>query len=200
MIVPEDRQMAIDLIDEAVTTGARQHKACEVIEIDSTTLRRWKRQLREEQELKDRRKESAMERTPANKLSEDERAEIVEVCNQQKFKSLPPSQIVPMLADEGQYIASESSFYRVLREVDQINRRGRTEMPRNSVKPKGYKAKNPNEVWSWDITYLASALKGSFYYLYLIEDIFSRKIVGWEVHEKESAAHASVLVRKACLS
>ena len=200
MIVPEDRQMAIGLIDEAVTTGARQSKACEVIEIDTRTLRRWKQQLREEQRLTDRRKESAMERTPANKLTEEECTQIVEICNQPEYKSLPPSQIVPMLADEGQYIASESSFYRVLREEKQINRRGRAEAPRVVAKPKGYNAENPNEVWSWDITYLASALKGSFYYLYLIEDIYSRKIVGWEVHEKESAAHASVLVRKACLS
>ena len=200
MIIPEDRQMAIDLIGEAVSTGARQYKACEVIEIDSRTLRRWQKQLSEEQELTDRRKESAFTRTPANKLTEEERKQIVEVCNQPEYKSLPPSQIVPMLADKGEYIASESSYYRVLREEDQVNRRGRSEPPQTITKPKGYKAENPNEVWSWDITYLASSLKGSFYYLYLIEDIFSRKIVGWEIHGKESAAHASLLIRKACLS
>jgi len=84
--------------------------------------------------------------------------------------------------------------------ADQVNRRGRADAPRSHVKPKGYKADVPNQVWSWDIIYLASTLKGSFYYLYLIEDIYSRKIVGWEVHEKESAAHASVLVKKACLA
>lgn len=105
-----------------------------------------------------------------------------------------------MLADKGKYIASESSFYRVLREVDQVNRRGRAETPKTTSKPKGYKADGPNQVYSWDITYLASALKWSFYYLYLIEDIFSRKIAGWEVHEKESAAHASLLIRKTCLA
>ena len=67
-------------------------------------------------------------------------------------------------------------------------------------KPKGYKADGPNQVYSWDITYIASALKGNFYYLYLIEDIYSRKIVGWEIHESESAAHASLLIRKTCLA
>jgi len=154
MILSEDRQMAIELIDEAVNAGARQRKVCEVLEINARTLRRWQKQLREEERLLDRRK----------------------------------------------YIASESSYYRVLREVDQINRRGRAEAPKSRTKPKGFKAEKPNEVWSWDITYLASTLKGRFYYLYLIEDIFSRKIVGWEIHEKESAAHASVLIRKACLS
>ena len=91
MIIPEDRQMAIDLIGEAVSTGARQYKACEVIEIDSRTLRRWQKQLSEEQELTDRRKESAFTRTPANKLTEEERKQIVEVCNQPEYKSLPPS-------------------------------------------------------------------------------------------------------------
>ncbi len=200
MIISEDRQMAIELIDEAVTAGARQQRACEVVEIDARTLRRWQKQLREEQELKDRRKESAAAREPANKLAEHERTRILEVCNAPEYKSLPPSQIVPMLADKGEYIASESSYYRVLREADQVNRRGRAEAPKTVTKPKGYKAEAPNQVYSWDITYLASALKGSFYYLYLIEDIFSRKIVGWEVHENESAAHASLLIRKACLA
>ena len=200
MITPEDRQVAIDLIDEAVTAGARQQKACEVIEIDPRTLRRWQKQLQESCELKDRRKESAATREPANKLTPEERQWIVEVCNQPEYQSLPPSQIVPMLADQGAYIGSESTCYRVLREEDQINRRGHAEVPRNVSKPKGYKADGPNQVYSWDITYLASALKGSFYYLYLIVDIYSRKIVGWEVHEKESAAHASLLIRKACLA
>jgi len=200
MIAPEDRQIAIDLIEEATRAGARQEEACKVIEVSTCTLRRWQKQLKEEQDLKDRRKESAASRTPANKLTEEERREIIAVCNQPEHKNLPPSQIVPILADQGRYIASESSYYRVLREVDQVNRRGRAELPKTVAKPKGYKADGPNQVFSWDITYLASALKGSFYYLYLIEDIYSRKIVGWEVHEKESAAHASLLIRKACLA
>jgi len=159
MIIPEDRQMAINLIDETVTAGARQHKACEVIEISPRTLCRWQQQLQEEQGLKDRRKDSAASRTPANKLSERERELIIETCNQPEYKSLPPSQIVPMLADQGEYIASESSFYRVLGEADQINRRGRAETPKNVSKPKGYMADGPNQVYSWDITYRAPNLR-----------------------------------------
>lgn len=99
------------------------------------------------------------------------------ICNQPEYKSLPPSQIVPRLADYGEYIASESSFYRVLREVDQIHRRGRGSPPRTVPKLEGFLATKPNEVWSWDITFLASSLRGTFYRLYLILDIFSRKIV-----------------------
>jgi transposase InsO family protein len=199
LIVPEDRHIAIDLIDEAVTAGARCFKACTVLEIDVRTLQRWKKALDEQHSLEDKRKAAAAERTPANKLSDEEREAILTVCKQQEYQSLPPSQIVPRLADNGEYIASESSFYRVLREADQVHRRGRSNPPRTVPKPEGFKATGPNQVWSWDITYLASIIRGSFYRLYLVLDIFSRKIVGWEVHESESADHASVLIRKACL-
>lgn len=199
MISSEDRQMAIQLIDEAMTAGARQANACQVMGIDARTLRRWKKQLLVSLELQDQRKIAAADRVPTNKLTEAEQVQIIETCNLPEYKSLPPSQIVPMLADKGKYIASESSFYRTLRAVDQVNRRGRAEMPKSRQKPKGYNATGPNQIWSWDITYLASTLRGVFYYLYLVEDVFSRKIVGWEIHESESAEHASLLIRKACL-
>lgn len=192
--------MAIELIDEACAAGARQTRACAVLEIDSRTLRRWRQQVREKQTVNDQRKKAAQSREPANKLTAEERAHIVEICNAPPYQSLPPSQIVPRLADQGIYVASESSFYRVLRDADQQHHRGRAEPPRTVAKPQGFKAEAPNQVWSWDITYLASAIRGSFYRLYLIEDIFSRKIVGWEVHEHEKAEHAAQLIRRACLS
>ena len=196
----EDRQMAIDLIAEAVDAGAREFKACEVLEISVRTLQRWRAVVAEEKCLIDRRKAAAAERTPANKLSDEERQQILSTCNQAQFRSLPPSQIVPRLADNGEYIGSESSFYRVLREADQVHQRGRAQASRTAAKPEGFQATGPNQVWSWDITFLASSIRGAFYRLYLTLDVFSRKIVGWEVHENESADHASVLIRKACLS
>jgi transposase InsO family protein len=198
--MPADRQMAIDLIDEACAAGARQARACAVLELDVRTLGRWKRQRHEEQRLVDRRREAAAERVPANKLSPEERARVLSVCNEPAYRSLPPSQIVPRLADEGEYLASESTFYRVLHEADQQHRRGRGQVPRMVPKPEGYKAEAPNQVWSWDITYLAASIRGAFYRLYLVEDIFSRKIVGWEVHEQETSEHAAVLIRKSCLA
>jgi transposase InsO family protein len=187
--------MAIELIEEAVAAGARRHQACAVLEITVRTLQRW-----EKDDAKDRRKVAAAKRVPNNKLSDEERQAILATCNKPEFQSLPPSQIVPRLADNGEYIASESSFYRVLREADQVQRRGRAQAPRRLAKPEGYQASGPNQVWSWDITFLAASIRGVFYRLYLVEDIFSRKIVGWEVHENESADHASVLIRKACLA
>jgi len=194
MISQATRQLAIELVNEAVTNGARRSKACAVLEISVRTLQRWMRRIG------DGRKDAAASRIPANRLSEAERAKIIDVCNEERFRSLPPSQIVPLLADESQYLASESSFYRVLREVDQIQRRGRAQAPRQVTTPQGYQASAPNQVWSWDITYLAGTIRGMFYRLYMMLDIYSRKIVAWEVHETETAAHAAVLIQKACLS
>lgn len=196
MTGPHERRMALELVREAVESGASQRKACEVLDIDERTVRRWIQQLRAGNGFKDRRKEAAGGRVPANSLSEKEKARIIEVCNRKQYRSSAPSQIVPRLADEGVYIASESSFYRVLKEVGQLHRRGRARAPGALIKPKGHKAEAPNQVWSWDITYLASGVRGSFYYLYMVEDIHSRKIVCWETHEKESAEYASDLIRK----
>ena len=195
-----DRQMAIDLVAEAVAAGARRFKACAVLGIAARTLQRWQKALPEKNPLHDQRKAAAVERVPANKLSNEEREAILAVCQRQEYQSLPPSQIVPRLADQGEYIGSESSFYRVLREADQLHRRGKAKTPRRVAKPEGFQATGPNQVWSWDITFLAAVICGVFYRLYLVLDIFSRKIVAWEVHDSESADHASVLIRKACLA
>lgn len=119
--------------------------------------------------------------------------------NRSENADKPPSQIVPALADEGIYIASESSFYRVMHEASQICHRGRSEKPCKRAVSR-LVATAPNQVWSWDITYLPGPIKGLYYYLYLILDIFSRDIMGWEVWEEESAEHASHLIRKATLS
>lgn len=187
------KQMAMTLIDEAAAAGAHQHKACAVLGISSRTLRRW----RGAASLADRRK--GTKRACSHALSEAEKERILEVCNRPEYQSLPPFQIVPRLADEGLYIASESSFYRVLKAHVQLQRRGRAQAPRKVSKPKAWAANEPNRVWSWDITYLPTAVRGEFYRLYMVMDIYSRMIVGWEVHREEWAAHASELIHKACL-
>ena len=187
-------------MNEAMASGARQRLACEKLGLAERTLRRWRKQSRQTGCVGDKRKLAGSHRIPANKLTEEEKRQIIDICNQPEYQSLAPTQIVPRLADLGQYIASESSFYRVLHEVNQVNGRGRASAPRVVTKPKGYKASRPNQIWSWDISFLSSEIRGIFYKLYLIEDIFSRKIVGWEIHEDETAEHASVLISKACLS
>jgi putative transposase len=185
--------MAISLIDEAVAQGARQAPACDVLGISVRTLQRWNTS-----DLEDKRK--AVDKVPTNRLSEDERAQILETCNSEEYRSLSPKQIVPALADNGIYLASESTFYRVLREKDQVHSRGRIAKPMQHKKPEELIADGPNQVWSWDITYLAAGIRGTFFYLYLFMDIYSRKITGWEVYEYESAELAADLLRKARLS
>jgi transposase InsO family protein len=185
--------MAIKLVTEAVKSRATQKQACEVVGITSRTLQNWRTTG-----TQDRRK--LVKKVPTNKLSQQERDAIVDVCNSKEFKSQAPKQIVPALADRGIYIASESSFYRILRDADQLQHRGRTASPASTRKPEPYTADGPNQVWSWDITYLASNLKGVFFYLYLFMDIYSRKIVGWEVYENESSEQAADVLRKTRLA
>ena len=179
------------LIDEAKASGARKIKACQCIGIDLRTYERWKRQ----DDLKDKRPE--VQRMPKNKLSQVQREEVIKMANQEKYCDMSPNKIVPMLADKGIYIASESTFYRILRAEKMLSHRGRSK-PKTHKKPKSLVANKPNKIWSWDISYLSTTIVGLFYYLYLILDIYSRKIVGWTVQERESSGHAAALMREAC--
>lgn len=194
MISTPDRRQTIALIEQAVAQGASQHKACELLGISARTYQRWTR----DGGVKADGRPDAERPAPANRLTEAERARILAVCNQPEYSHLPPSQIVPILADQGEYIASESSFYRVLREAGQVHHRGRAQPPTRRARPKAYRADGQNQVWSWDITFLKSPITEQFYRLYLAMDIYSRKIVGWEVHERELADLAAQMIRKAC--
>ncbi len=133
-------------------------------------------------------------------MSEAERAQIVAVANEPRFAETPPARIVPALADEGIYIASESSFHRVLRAHGQMNRRGRAQPPRTSRPPTTHIATRPGDVWCWDVTFLPAQIQGRWFYFYLILDLYSRKIVGFEVHDTDSAEHAAHLARRTALA
>lgn len=187
----EERVTAIELISEAVASGARRDKACKIVGITLRTLQRW-----ESDRGKDGDKRRGPNGEPANALSEAEQALIIAVAGSKMFRDLPPSQIVPILADAGVYLASESTFYRILRETNLLAHRGRAKH-RSMHRPKEYAATGPNQVWSWDISYLKSPLRGEFFYLYLVVDIWSRKIVGWAVHELEDSGLAASLIREA---
>jgi len=190
-----ERGKIVGLIQEAQASGARLDRSCEESGICLRTYRRWYRDGLLQGDLRPAR--VGVEST--NKLSSDEREAIVSVANEPEYASLPPSQIVPVLLDQGIYLGSESSFYRVLKACEQLNYRGRSQGPKNTRQPTSFTATGPNELWSWDITYLASTVRGLFYYLYLFEDIFSRKIVGYEVHERESGEHAAELIQRCML-
>jgi transposase InsO family protein len=104
-----------------------------------------------------------------------------------------------MLADEGVYLASESTFSRILRASSQSGHRGRARVPHKRRPPTTHIATAPGQVWCWDMTYLAADVGGRWFYLYLILDLYSRKIVGWEVHAEDNADHASHLLRRTAL-
>jgi transposase InsO family protein len=159
-----------------------------VLGLHPRTVQRWRTQGGGE----DRREGPCV--APANKLSAQEKAQVLTVANSPEFRDLSPKQIVPLLAERGQYVASESTFYRVLRAEGQQKHRERSRPA--SPRPKGYTATGPSQVWSWDITYLKAGVRGSFFYLYLFVDVWSRKIVGWEVHDEESMDYASELARR----
>ncbi len=169
--------------------------ACEELGLTLRTLQRWTQELT----LKADGRTTVQRPTPANALSQTERQAVLAACNRPEYADLPPSQIVPRLADQDVYLASESTFYRVLRAADQQHRRGRSLKPHRHPAPTTYTADAPNQVWSWDITYLPSPVRGQYYYLYLIEDIYSRKGVGWEVHDQESGDDAAALLQRSVL-
>lgn len=179
-------------IDEAVATGARRWRACAEAELSQRTLQRWVSGAT----VKADARTTTTRPEPMNKLNVLEQQRVLSVCNSVEYAQLPPSQIVPRLADQGVYIASESTFYRVLKAHDQGHRRGRAQAPRYRKPPTSYTATAANQVWSWDITYLPSRVRGQFYYLYLFEDIYSRKAVGWDVYEQESGELAAELLQR----
>lgn len=187
-----DRDEMLMHINNARAAGARQSKACEIVGISAKTYQRWINP----DNVEDRRLDAAHE--ARNKLSELERQRLLKVANEPEYADLPPCKIVPRLADKGHYLASESTFYRVLKAEKQLAHRQRSK-PSTAKKPPALVATAPNQVYSWDITYLPTAVKGLFFYLYLVMDIYSRKIVGWQVFEEESSALAADLMVDICL-
>ncbi len=184
--------MILGLLDEAQVGGARLAPSCEVLGLDLRTVQRWKRQ-----DIGDDGRAGPLQK-PANALSAAERKRILDLANTPEFRDKSPKQIVPTLADQGEYYASESTMYRVLREADQLHHRTPAKAPAKRHRPAPCTATGPNQVWSWDITYLRTTVKGSFYYLYMVLDVWSRKIVGYEVHTEECSELAAWLLEVSC--
>ena len=192
MSLLSERQQVIALVGQAITAGARQDRACGAISLNARTLQRWQRDpFRGDQR-------PTRVQAPKSRLSALERQALLAVANSAEFGHLSPSQIVPRLADRGQYIASESSFYRVLKAHRQLQHRSAERPRQQRNKPRALCATAPNELFSWDITYLPTLVIGAYFYLYLFMDIFSRKIVGWQVYDTESSALASEVMRDIC--
>ena len=171
-------------VEEAVASGARLEAACAAIGLPARTLQRWVHRP-----VDGRRGPHC---SPANKLRSWERQRIVTIATSPEFRDCSPKQIVPMLADRGLYVGSESSFYRVLHAENLQHRRTRARPP--ARRPHAHCADGAWQVASWDITYLRSHIRGQFFFLYLVEDVWSRKILGWAIHDTESESHAAQLI------
>ena len=155
-------------IQAAQAAGARVRPACQIAGITPRTLQRWKA---EGGFVVGDGRPRAVRSVPSHALRDSEREELVRVANEPRFAALPPARIVPMLADEGRYLASESSFSRVLRAHDQTAHRGRAKAPRARRLPTTHIATAIRQVWCWDMTYLPTAVVGRWFHLYLILDL-----------------------------
>jgi len=187
------RQELVTQIREAHTQGARLELACAEVGISIRTLERWVDGP--DAEPRGDGRPTAIRPEPINKLSHAEREQVLQTCMTPRFADIPPTQIVPILADEGTYIASESSFYRILKANQCQHHRGRAQL-RRPREPKRHLARRPRSVWCWDVTYLPSTVRGAFFYLFAVIDLYSRKLVGWEVHESEGGDQAAELIER----
>ena len=142
-----------------------------------------------------RRVDESARRPPARSLSQPQRQRVLEELHSERFVDKAPAEAYATLLDEGIYLCSVRTMYRILADADEVRER------RNQVRRPNYKkpellATGPNEVWSWDITKLLGPAKWSYFYLYVILDIFSRYVVGWMIASRESADLAKRLIRE----
>lgn len=184
--------MIFALLDEARAGGARLEAACETIGLSARTVQRW----RTRPDGDDRR--LGPRRRPGNALSPQEEARVVDAMTSPRYAGLSPKQVVPRLADEGVYLASESTMYRLQRRHGLRRSRPAGERSHVTRASAVHSARGPDQVWSWDITYLPTVVRGRYLHLYLVLDVWSRRIVGWDVHAHESADAAAALIQRAC--
>ena len=202
MYAPEQRENILNMVDQAVADGARRSGACKAVGLAPSTLRRWRpgHHKGTQAVIVSDGRPNALRAPCARRYNDEHRAKIVGICNTPEHASSPPSQIVPKLADQGIYMGSESTFNRVLKEHEQLHRRGRAKPPvSHSRAPVTHTASAPNQVWMIDVTWLPSHIKGNYFYLYMVEDLYCRSGVHWEVFEAENSANTCQVLEQAVL-
>ena len=186
MIAPEIKRRIIEAVAEVRAGGVKLAAICDMIGLSTRTLQRWRESI-----APDRRKGS--KRNVPHKLTAEERRRVKDTVCSPRFQDMYPAEIVAILASEGVYLASESTMYRIMHEERLLSHRRKSKAPVNREKPR-LTATGPDQVYSWDITWLKSPVSGLYFYLYLVVDVFSRRIVQWEIHERESSALAAAML------
>ena len=187
MIPVETKEQLVEAVNKARQKGARLSAIADTLELSIRSLQRWQSDI-----SPDRRRGSA--RRVCHKLSDEERQRVIDIACSRRFADMYPQEIVAILAAEGTYIASESTFYRILRKEKLLSHRRKSKPPVKREKPR-LKATGPDQIYSWDITWLKTEVAGIYFYLYLFIDIFSRRIVEWEVHDSEASTKAADMLR-----
>jgi len=141
---------------------------------------------------------SALRSKPVRTLSAAEREKVRDILNSDRFQDKSPYQVyATLLDDEQKYLCSISSMYRILRQNNEVRERRQQRQHPHYVKPE-LLATQPNQLWSWDITKLLGPTKWTYYYMYVILDVFSRYVIGWLISEQESAQIAEQFIAESC--
>ena len=175
----EERLKAVEGLGERVGISA----ACRALNVSRSTVYRRREPSRP----------AKPRATPARALSVEERDAVVEQLNSERFADRSPRQVFAKLLDEGEYLCSVRTMYRILDE-NQSTRERRNQLQHPNYEKPELLATGPNEVWSWDITKLKGPEKWTYYYLYVILDIYSRCVVGWMLADCENADLAKQLI------
>jgi putative transposase len=187
MMSSEGKQDILDFVNFYVLLGiVRLSVLCRYIGVSERTIQRWNLNG-----VDDKRKGAP--KSVVRKLSESEREELYRIACSAEYTDLNPHEIYNSLLDKGIYLASESSFYRVLRDYNAVIHRRETKEGTSRKRPDELTATAKNQVWMWDITWLKTDVQGIYLYAYVIEDLYDRSVVGWSIHEHESDEHAKAL-------
>jgi len=183
MLQLEEKKFILASIQKSIQSGARSAESCKIVGISTRTFQRWVCNLEPD-------KRPTAKRKVSHKLREDEVKDILSVCNSPEYRDRNPHEIVALLAEKGIYLASERTFYRILKAHSQLTHRRKSKLPTKRKPKETHVATRPCQVLSWDITYMKTNVIGRYYYLYLFLDVWSRKILGWRVEDAESSLYS----------
>jgi transposase InsO family protein len=196
LIPSEDRGVIVALLEEGISRGVSAKAIADLFGLATRTLRRWGLMIRAQGFSRDQRKGAS--RHVMHRFSEEERQQVLSTVNDPRFADLTPNQIVAILSEEGDYVGSESTIYRIMRQEGLLHHRGRSRPPREPREPPVLEATGIHQVLAWDITLLPGPVRGQFYYLYMVLDVWSRRILGVEVHERECGELAKHFFDRVC--